>query len=427
MPKQKAKRVFVPDSSNISKRALKNTEYAYWGPEPTWSANYAEITRREWDELTKEERERKFRHFAKYAHLEWFQLSKEERQEIIDKIYEEAIGKAFNWYNAMVDNSIQKQYFLDYAREKFPNLVERLSKVDDFYFHPYGALARCASRGALLPQKWIRKLEQKAKSLSIIPDREPTISVISGRPEENPITKKEKRDPKISEYIGMIDLLLDEYGIQSNEPFPEPSMADTLLKSGATSAQKQKVHEHFSETILELFQAINGVKEVSEYYEGIPKKKLQKMYTWLVSKPSVGLVEAIKKTRKPRKKREKTAAQILKRFTYKNSDAKLKIESINPEAILGAKQLWIFNTKTRKLGVYHAKDEKGLTVSRKSIDNYNEETSVCKTIRKPEEVVPTIRTLGKVALRHVMDNIRAVANPLRSRISEDVLLLRVVD
>lgn len=427
MPRRKSERAFVPSESHISKKAMKTSEFAYWGPEPSWSADYADITKREWDELTKEEREKKFHFFAKYAHLEWFQLKKAERNEILEKVYELEIGKTFNWYNAMVDDEIQKKYFLSYAEHNFPNLVPKLKQVEPRNFHTVGALARCHSRGAILPAKWVTLLKEKAEKLSKIPDEAPAVSVISGRQEVPKAVSIEERDPKLSEYIGIVDGLIDDYGFNSTKPFPEVSMADTLLKAGASNQLRQKVHEHFSKTILELFQAANGVKEVAEYYAGIPKKSLMKVYDWLTAKPSTGLIQAVKKTRKPRKKKEKTAAQILKRFSYQSSDAKLKMESINPETIIGAKQLWVFNTKTRKLGVYHAADDKGLSISRKSIANYNEETSVCKRIRKPESVVPPIRTIGKVALRHVLDDIRAVESPMRSRISEDVLLVRVVD
>jgi hypothetical protein len=325
----------------------------------------------------------------------------------------------------MVDDKHQKEYLIEYAEEHFPNKVAAMKKVDERQFHTYGSLARCFMRGAKLPQKWIDKLQAKIEALAKIPDAVPVVSAITGRAEVVKPTIEE-RNPDLSKYIGIIDGLLDDFGVYTTKQFPEASMADTLIKEGASNKIRLEVHEHYSKMILELHQALNGVKEVLEYYNGMSRKALQKVYDWLTGKPSTGLVQAIKKTRKPRKKKAKSPESILKRFTYQHSDASLKLQSIDPETILGAQQLWVYNTKKRLLGVYRAKDDTGLGVSRKSITNFNEETSVCKRIRKPEEVVPKIQTIGKVALRHVLDEVRAVENVMRSRISDEVLLLRVV-
>lgn len=422
MPRKKAARAYVPGSDEVSRKALKESEYTAWGPEPVWTADYTETTKNEWNSYDKAERERRYPRFYQFAHLEWFQLKAAERQQIVDWEVMCAVGSALNWYNAMVDDDKQKKYLIEYAEEHLPNFVPALKRANERLFHSYGAAARCFMRGAKVPKLNLDKIHVKIEAIAGAAD-EVSESVISSGPK---MPKLVERDPKIAELIGIVDSNLDDFGFESKKPFPDPSMADALLKAGATNGQRQKVHEHFSKRILEYFQALNGVKDIVEYYSGIPKKQLKKVYDWLTGKPTEDLVKAVRKSRKPRKKKERSTAVVLKRFTFKASDDKLKIQSISPEDILGAEQLWVFNTKTRKLGVFHAKDESGLSISRKSIDNYDEETSVCKKIRKPETVVPGIKTAGKVALRHILEEIRAVETPMRSRISDDVLLVRVV-
>jgi hypothetical protein len=422
MPRKKQARVYVPGSDEISRKALKDHEFAVWGPEPVWTADYTALTKNEWDSLDKSERERRWPRYSQFANHEWFQLKAPEREQIVDWEVMCAIGAALNWYNAMVDDAKQKKYLIEYAEEHFPHLVDALKRGNEHSFHAYGAFARCIMRGAKAPKANLEKLRVKIEAIAASVDTV-TQSVISSGPTAPKVVE---RDPRLAQLIGVVDANLDDFGFSSKKSFPEESMADALLKAGATNGQRQKVHEHFSRRILEYFQALNGVKEIVEYYGGVPKKQLKKVYDWLTGKPSEDLVKAVRKTRKPRKTKAKSPATILKRFSFKASDDKLKIQSIDPEDILGAEQLWVFNTKTRKLGVFRAKDEKGLGVSRKSIDNYDEETSICKKIRKPETVVPGVKTAGKVALRHLLEEIRAVESPMRSRISDDVLLVRVV-
>ena len=99
---------------------------------------------------------------------------------------------------------------------------------------------------------------------------------------------------------------------------------------------------------------------------------------------------------------------------------------MKPTDIIGVMQLWVYNTKTRKLGVYHAEDAGGLTVKGSSILNFAESKSVQKKLRKPEVTLPDVLTGGKVFLRNVIDTIKAVESNLNGRINADTILLRIV-
>ena len=103
-----------------------------------------------------------------------------------------------------------------------------------------------------------------------------------------------------------------------------------------------------------------------------------------------------------------------------------KLKSVSAKDILGAMQLWIFNTKNRKLGCYHAFDAGGLSVKGSSLVNFNERRSVQKTLRKPEAILPEILKGGKVYLRNALDGIRAVESGLTGRLNSHIILVRVI-
>jgi hypothetical protein len=179
---------------------------------------------------------------------------------------------------------------------------------------------------------------------------------------------------------------------------------------------------------LEFLRVIAGKDvEVAECYSKPSIPKIQKIYDWMTGTASSDLVQAARKNpKKTRTKKEKKPSTIVKKIICRPSDSELQITSIKPESILGSQELWIFNVESRKLGVYIAEDAKGLSVAGASIQNYDVEKSISKTIRKPAEVVPQVVSMGKVELRHLMGEINSVANPVRSRINKDVLLLRVI-
>jgi hypothetical protein len=75
--------------------------------------------------------------------------------------------------------------------------------------------------------------------------------------------------------------------------------------------------------------------------------------------------------------------------------------------------------------VYHALDAAGLNIKGSTIQNFAESKSVQKKLRKPEVTLPELLKAGKVALRNVLTDIRAVESVLTGRINTDTILLRV--
>jgi hypothetical protein len=153
-------------------------------------------------------------------------------------------------------------------------------------------------------------------------------------------------------------------------------------------------------------------------------KKITQFYSEILSACDMLMQEA-KINRAPRKTKAKPVEKIVGKMKYLKQDDKLKLVSINPADIIGAKELWIFNIKTRKLGKYVASEFQELGVKGTSITGFNETASVQKTLRKPEEQLKEFKAAGKVALRKFLEDIKAVDIKLNGRINEDTILLKV--
>jgi hypothetical protein len=110
---------------------------------------------------------------------------------------------------------------------------------------------------------------------------------------------------------------------------------------------------------------------------------------------------------------------------YLKQDEKIKLVSINPQDIIGTKELWIYNVKSRKLGKYVAAEFNELGVKGTTVIGFDPIKSVQKTLRKPEEQLKEFKAAGKVQLRKFLDDIKAVDIKLNGRINEDTVLLKV--
>jgi len=202
-----------------------------------------------------------------------------------------------------------------------------------------------------------------------------------------------------------------------------------LLKAKeAKAAHSRIIKEFYSKDLNELIEASTTKDEqLKEAYSHLSKaqlKKITQFYQEIVSACEM-LGQEAKINRKPKAKKAVPAEKIVAKLKYKKADEPLKLVSINPADIIGAKELWIYNTKTRKLGKYIANEYLELTVKGTSIVGFNENTSVQKTLRKPVEQLKAFKDSGKVQLRKFLEDINAVDTKMNGRINEETILLRI--
>jgi hypothetical protein len=134
-----------------------------------------------------------------------------------------------------------------------------------------------------------------------------------------------------------------------------------------------------------------------------------------------------KAVRKPRKKKVLSVDKRVSRVKYQKEDTELKLVSIPPAKILGAQELWTYNTKYNFLSVYRASGEAGLDVKGTTLLDYDEKASYFKKLgRRPAEHLANIIGTTKGRLKKTMDEIKADAQSVNGRINENTILLRVV-
>jgi hypothetical protein len=133
-----------------------------------------------------------------------------------------------------------------------------------------------------------------------------------------------------------------------------------------------------------------------------------------------------KATKKARVKRAPNKEKVVSKLKYMRDEKTLKLVSINPVDIIGAQELWCYNTKTRKLYKYIADSLTGpLGIKGTSVINFDTAKSVGKTLRKPEEKLKEFAKASKVQLRKFLDEIKATETQANGRINSDIVLLKV--
>lgn len=196
----------------------------------------------------------------------------------------------------------------------------------------------------------------------------------------------------------------------------------------AKAAHARVIKDYYQRQYDEYLELQEGkCEQLKEGYSHLSKsqvKKITQFYGEIVSACDM-LAQEAKVNRKPRAKKPTDKSKLVAKVKYLKQDDKLKLVSINPEDVVGAKELWVFNVKTRKLGKYVAAEFSDLSIKGTSVINYDENKSIAKTLRKPEEQLKEFKGAGKVALRKFLDDIKAVDIKLNGRLNEETILLKV--
>lgn len=217
---------------------------------------------------------------------------------------------------------------------------------------------------------------------------------------------------------------------QDPESFdPKQFKVLNLLKGKQAKAAHARIIRSFYErdmAELEELSSGNADEQLREGYSHLSRKNVKKLIEFYkeIDSACEMLAQEQKVNRKPKARAAKPAEKIVAKLKYAKSNEPLKLVSVNPADIVGSKELWVFNIKTRKLGKYVAEEFRELSVKGTSIVGFNVNTSVQKTLRKPEDQLNEFKNAGKVPLRKFLEDIKAVDIKLTGRINEDTILLK---
>lgn len=124
-----------------------------------------------------------------------------------------------------------------------------------------------------------------------------------------------------------------------------------------------------------------------------------------------------RKTTRPKK--AVRPCDAVKRLRYLKEHEGRK--SFNPEKIVGAFEMFVFDVKTRKLSYFQCKTPKGLNVERLSVIDYDEDKSWTVTVRKPEEFLALATTHARATKNAELLKTRKF--PVKHRLTAETLLL----
>lgn len=338
---------------------------------------------------------------------------------------------ALNWYNANEDSSRLTKYGIEYLKlNKLDSYIKYFNLASDHETNQMSILMRLVTRGEFLSEdhkaiigarlekikvKYTEKLAEKTEEKRVAETTGVSAPSVMDRVTE--VARK---------HMAEIDFEIDKFVQNKSSTF---SLKEYATKNGLSGAVTKKIAEFYKKLSVEVKEAILGTDEqLIEGYSHLTSAQLKKFNVFVCSiiEDSETQVLKVKAARLPRKRKEKPAGIQVARMQYLQEFPELKLTSIHPTKIVGAQQLWIYNTKNKKLGVYYATGSTGFSVKGTSLLGWDPEVSAQNGLRKPAITIDEVMKGGKMQLQKVLSKLTTVTTKMNGRINSDTILLRIL-
>ena len=332
---------------------------------------------------------------------------------------------AFNWYNYSYGTKDAKDMVVDYLvrndRAKEAKVVQTVA--DSEFRTVIGWLCRMSVVGLELNEREQSEVNNDIKRLVAIKTEKPKAATKSA---DKPNIQDRLRE-KLVECAGEMEGMYDDFllaGCKMNADFKPLNLIRQFNIAPPMVGEISKIWE---KKLVELKAIVAGKdKQLVEGYDCYGKIQVRNMIKFAeqVVADCAAYVQIKKVERKPRVKKAVPPERIVAKLKYQREDAALGIKSEPAVKIHGATELWLFDTKKRKLIHYVADSHIGsLTVKGTAIIGFDATLSTQKTIRKPEEQLKQVMG-ARPAARKNYAAIKAVETKLTGRTNENILILK---
>lgn len=365
---------------------------------------------------------------AKYVGNEPQYPSLDEQDTWSHVTYRTTIHKTLNWYNFTQDNKTSQEWLVNFL-SKNPRRAKQVEAIKRGELTPgssIGFVLRAARMGLKLRFSTMRTIVKALKTQGWTSELSPK-EVKEVKVEVSKPNIQDRLREKAQESAGDLEGAFDDF--VKNGFKGEPRLVDLLTKNNIQPAHVKHVVAVIERNIAEFEQVAEGKdSQLLEAYKHWNKRQIKAVLAWwqqaLADTNSYGIIKRANKA--PRKKKAVPPEKVVAKLIYMRESTELKVKSVDPVNILSAEELWVYNTKTRKLGIYIADSHIGkLGVKGSKIFGFDSALSVQKTLRKPDKQIKEFNDNGKPAAKKWFKGIKSTEIKLNGRISQDTILLKV--
>ena len=307
-------------------------------------------------------------------------------------------------------------------------LIKKLKKVPDVWFGTFSKHCYIWSKSNYMPEDVAEYLKAK------IPDLENKAEEIIEAKEEQQKTKgpvisiQQRMREQVADLCGewehMVDqLCFENLDVKKFDPYKAMLSYEPAVKPAHAKIIKDMYLNQYNEAQDIVAWDDPEIKEAYSFMSAKLRKDHLAFFEKIITACDT-MINTGKAQRKTRKPKAVSKEKLVAKLKYQVNDSELGIASINPIDIIDASELWVYNTKTRKIGVYRVDSLKtGLTAKGTSIVDFDTTKSVQKTLRKPAEQIKAF-TGARTKVNKAFNEVKTTDTKLNGRFNEHTIILK---
>lgn len=338
--------------------------------------------------------------------------------------------RSFNWYGYNCTRKDAREFVADYLK-KLNRAKDEIALIKSLPESAipvqFGWLSRMISLGFVPDDKTKKYFATTYRSILEANRKAPEPVVEDTATVTATVSIQQRIAEKANAEAGEVEGLIDEFILSRCKK--EMDMENYFKSRNLSSVVLKKICDTFLNRNKEINEVLTTKDpQLIEGYSNFTKPELRRLKEFIdsiVAAANKGAMDN-KPVRKKRKTKEKPAALLVTKVNYMPEYADMNLKSVLPEKIIGALQVWTYNVKTKLLGVYNASNAKGLSIKGTTIQNFEENTSIGKRLRKPEQPIKDVLDGGKIKLRKILPDLKTKESLLTGRLNSDTIILRVL-
>lgn len=329
---------------------------------------------------------------------------------------------AFKWAEAWVKKNMTASELADFKHSEDWRVNTTL-----------GGLCKMHMAGAQLEEKYMKRIKDGiAAAIEAGKANRQAEALVSAKPVK---TSADILAEKIHDFIADVEGVIDEYH-DSTVIFDAPnySVYNELKKIAAPKPLVQKVYDYYKPLYDEAEELVTKkTPDLVEGYKHLKTAKDKKDYMAFIKNiiddcqkfMNASTAAKVRAPRQPRAKKKVPVEKLVAKVKYQKESAEYKLTSVDPANLIGATEVYLFNTKYRHLIQLVAASVDGFSIKGTTITNIREEQCVRKTLRKPEDILTEIGKTTKARVSKVFSDIATKAAPANGRLNEEMIILKV--
>jgi len=333
--------------------------------------------------------------------------------------------KALNWYVTRSDKRNYKKWTLDWMKDKKSpwsnediNLAKKASLKE---FRTYGHYCRMLSRGFPQVPELTTTVDSYIQKLIVLGKNKK-----ESNKDKVVISPKERMENQVTELAGELMEICDNVNqslMNKTDDYKKIKIYQWLKGKEVGYRQAEMLALVFAPALAELDELLKG--EDSQLMEGYSylgkrqQKQLHKFMSDLVGE----CLRYYADNKTVRKKRKTDPKKVVAKVQYEKNSKEFGIKSVNPIDILDSTKVVVYNTKYNTLSVYYASVGQTLSIKGTTIQNFDPDKSMTRTIKRPKEVIKTIK--NQTSFDKVWNSQHSMIKSPNGRLNANTVIMKV--